>query len=199
MAYHGSIKFTHIIDTCKGDTSMTRSAVLDPPEVESWLLDNPSPGTEQYAGSVRGFIRNSGVTDFDMVATAQLIDFVLTIGSDGSRRRAVSALESFFGSLYRRGSIAANPAFDLAARVREAAQRTVLQERLAAAGFPLDADGLSWRDVARAAVEGDPRRPQRMIPKEALPILRAFVPRLLRSVCRVRAEHLDEFLDRPVR
>jgi hypothetical protein len=177
---------------------MTRSAGVDPPEVESWLLDNPSPGTEQYAGSVRGFIKKSGVTDFGTVATAQLVDFVISIGSEGSRRRAISALESFFGNLYRRGSIAADPALDLAARVREQAQRTVLQERLAAAGFPMEADGLSWRDVARAAVDGDPRRPHRMIPKDALPIVRAFVPRLLRKICRVRAEHLDEFLDRLV-
>jgi hypothetical protein len=134
------------------------------------------------------------------VSEADLVKYVVAISSLTARRKAVSALEEFFGHLLDHGRIERDPARRLASRVRDASRSAELRRQLLAAGFDASLlDTISWREVARTLIDGSPPRPHIDLPPTSKAAVRALAPTILGRMARTPLERIDELLDMPVR
>ena len=133
------------------------------------------------------------------MSEADLVTFVVAIRSLTARRKAVSALEEFFGHLLDRERIERNPARRLASRVRKAARTAEVRGQLLTAGLdPAMLDVISWREVAQTLVDGNPPRPRIDLSPAVKAAVRDLAPMLLERMARTSMERIDELLDLPV-
>jgi len=128
------------------------------------------------------------------VTEPELIGYALAITSDGVRKKAMSALESFFGYAAQHGHVARDPARYLWQSVGRALEERSLIEDLARAGLPAEAAAsLSWRDVAAMTILRASPQPRAI---ELTPELhRHLSGELLERLQTVSAEQLDNVLD----
>jgi hypothetical protein len=166
----------------------------NPPVVEAWIASlGRCSKAEQYPGPVRRFLRTHGSDDLASVTEAELIAYAVAIGSDGVRKKALSALESFFGYVTKQGHVAPDPARFLWQSVRRALEERSLIEQLAGAGLSTEAAAdLSWRDVAAMTIlRTPPTRGLKLTPE----LHRHLSGELLERLQAVSAEQLDSVLD----
>lgn len=169
----------------------------NPPVVEAWMASlGRCSKAEQYPGPVRRFLRTHGSYDLASVTEPELIGYALSIASDGVRRKAMSALESFFGYAANHGHVERDPARYLWQSVARALEERSLIEDLARAGLPAEAAAsLSWRDVAAMTILRTPR-PRQAREIELTPQLhRHLSGELLERLQAVTPEQLDSVLD----
>lgn len=167
----------------------------NPPVVEAWIASlGRCSKAEQYPGPVRRFLHERGSEDLRSVSEPELIQYAAAIGSEGVRKKTVSALESFFAYAARHGHVSHDPARFLWQAVHRAVQDRTLVHELARAGLPnQDAAELSWRDVA-ALTLGPPDAPPRKL--ELSPELhRQLSGELLRLLQGTTPDELDSVLD----
>lgn len=169
---------------------MPRSAD-NPPPLDQWLSRTDRRSAGQYASALRALLREITAGD---ATSDELVRFVLTLPSSGSRKRAVSAIVAFFGDLAERGVIPRDPSHRLAERVREAAARRLRAEALAALGVPTS-QPLTWRSVADRLVR---RGAGGMTALPDAPVVEQLENDLLRRLGGMTRERFENLMDSPV-
>lgn len=177
---------------------MPRSA-SDPDPVRAWLKTIPALTTRaQYGSEVRRFLRQRGSDDVRSVVEAELRDFAAKITEPGRRRKAIAALESFFGYLFEDGVLNKDCARSLARATRRTIEAQTLLTKLKESGVPLRvAQTLSWRDVAAATFPQHPpsRRKSVILRNDAR---RLLITELLGKLRSVDVDELETILNERV-
>lgn len=170
---------------------------VDPPLVTEWLRCSKHRSKEQYASELRNFLKQRGSSDFSTVTPAELCDYVVAL-RESRRRRAISALLSFFEFRLEKSPTSGNPAIRLWESVQTAVEDRQTQLDLRRAGVE-DPDALRWRDVGVVCLlrDADYRNVSQLIPGDSA-IVKALFARLITGIRETPLPELEDFLDSKV-
>ena len=116
----------------------------------AWTLALEIDGSTQYLGDVRRFMASTA--DYRSSTEEDLTRYVLGLPGAATRRRAVSALRSFYRFLHEDRRADHNPASHLSRRVKRADdERSLLHEVIRCCGHE-QAAALTWRDIVMIMV-----------------------------------------------